>query len=174
MSDRFLTVLVNGWWINVYQREDQVSFAYQVAPEEVASWHRHGWEDLYQASPHHAKRPSVSAASASASDQHADPDDRQLVRAHWRRQGYLFRDNAFDGTDFSDTDATCGSGDSWETSARRQADIGEIRARRHAEESSRDRYWEERRQADSGEIHDRRQFLQAVRDRYWQELLKRW
>ena len=160
-SARFLTVLVNGWWINVYQCEEEVAFAYPVPRTEVAHWHRCGWEDRYDPDSGFFGSPAFSSSNSSRdpdpSESRPPPDVPPPPEA-----------------ELSDTDATWGSGDSGETPFRRQTDIREISARRAAEEAERDLYWEWHRQVDSEEIRDRRQYLQAVRNRYWEAFLKRW
>ena len=50
-GDKFTTVLVNGWWINVWthkRHECGQKFATKIPPWEVLQWHQRGWQDVYQ------------------------------------------------------------------------------------------------------------------------------
>ena len=48
-TERYTTVLINGWWINVWERRDAemgVAFAHLVPGEFIFDWHEKGWADM--------------------------------------------------------------------------------------------------------------------------------
>ena len=48
-SDIFVSVLINGWWINIWTSQGGGTlFAFPVPDEEVQSWERRGWEHRRQ------------------------------------------------------------------------------------------------------------------------------
>ena len=48
-SERFVSVLVNGWWINIWASEGGGrTFAFPVPGQEVRRWERRGWEHRFQ------------------------------------------------------------------------------------------------------------------------------
>ena len=43
LTDRYLTIEVRGYWINVFDCSNQVSFAHRVPRQEIAAWEQKGW-----------------------------------------------------------------------------------------------------------------------------------
>ena len=50
VTNVFVSVLVRGWWINVWKAADgrrpDTSFAFKVPDETIADWKRRGWQDF--------------------------------------------------------------------------------------------------------------------------------
>ncbi len=49
-TDRYTTVLIHGWWINIWERkqgEFGTDFAEKVDRMSVHYWHTTGWRDIY-------------------------------------------------------------------------------------------------------------------------------
>ena len=54
LTPTYLTVLVNGWWVNVWKMDNRAfpnpsgtNFAHRVNPHEVARWKAQGWFDSF-------------------------------------------------------------------------------------------------------------------------------
>ena len=48
-SERYVSVFINGWWINIWSTErGGTTFAFPVPDQEVRRWVRRGWQHRFQ------------------------------------------------------------------------------------------------------------------------------